>query len=203
MGAELQKLAQQFKASGNKDIAAGISAWATVAKSRGLETFSETPVLPEGAIRLPDLTIGGKTPKELEKALASDGFRVSDWARDMLRDRSFTTLPEQQTLSLVRVKVADLGLTDTPTTDQIYAKANELGLDLCPAEVGPQLRLAYKDQPMDEWLYVGMKQIADSYGYPNVYELDRDTDGSWLSSYWARPDDRWYPENTFVFSLRK
>ncbi|EKE15688.1 MAG: hypothetical protein ACD_11C00112G0001, partial [uncultured bacterium] len=40
MGAkELERLAQQFKATGNKDIAQGISAWAQVARSRGLETF--------------------------------------------------------------------------------------------------------------------------------------------------------------------
>jgi hypothetical protein len=203
MAAELQKLAQQFKTSGNKDIAAGISAWATVAKSRGLETFSATPVLPEGAIRLPDLTIGGRTAKQLESALSSEGLKVGDWARSMLRSREFTTLPEEQTLSLVRVKVADLGLAGYPTTDQIYAKANDLGLELCPAEAGPQLRLAYKDQPMDEWLYVGMKQIADSDGNPNVFKLDRHTDDSWLYSVWAKPDHQWDPKNEFVFSLRK
>src|SRR3989304_6477209 len=125
MSAELDKLARQFKASGNKDIAQGVSAWAAVAKARGLETFGTVPVLPEGAIRHPDLTIGGKTPKELEQALVSGGFNVSNWARDILRSRDFTALPKQQDLSLIRVSVSDLGLRGTPTTDQIYARANE------------------------------------------------------------------------------
>jgi hypothetical protein len=169
----------------------------------GLETFSATPVLPEGAIRLPDLAIGGRTAKQLESSLASEGFRIGDWARSMLRSRDFTTLPEEQTLNLVRVKVADLGLAGNPTTDQIYAKANDLGLDLCPAEVGPQLRLAYKDQPMDEWLYVGMKQITDSDGNPDVFGLGRDDDGLWLHDDWASPDGTWGPRSEFVFSLRK
>lgn len=202
MAAELDKLASQFKALGDKDIAQGVSAWATVARSRGRETFSATPTLPEGAIRLPDLTIGGKAPKQLEKELVSGGFRISYYAKDLLRSRDFTTLPDKQTLSLVRVKISDLDLGD-PTTDQIYAKAKSLGLELCPAEVGPQLRLAYKDQPLDEWLYIGMKQIADSFGYPDVFRLDRRENGLWLDGVWARPDDKWNPENAFVFSLRK
>lgn len=44
MAAELEKLVKQFKASGNRDIAAGISAWASVAKTRGIDTFQAVPV---------------------------------------------------------------------------------------------------------------------------------------------------------------
>src|SRR3989344_9001710 len=146
MAAELDKLAREFKARGDKDIAQGISAWAQVARTRGRETFS----LPEGILPLPDLTIGGKTAEELEKMLTSNGHRVSDYAMGLLKNPDFTTLPDEQTIGLVRTTVSAMGLKGNPTTDQIYKKADELGLDLCPAEVGPHLRLAYKDQPMSE-----------------------------------------------------
>lgn len=158
--------------------------------------------LPEGAMQLPDLTIGGKTPQQLEEALASGGFRVSDYARDLLRSRDFTTLPEEQVLKLARIKVSDLGLTGNLTTDEVYTKAQSLGLELCPAEVGPQLRLAYK-QPLNEWLYIGMPQITDSNGHPNVFRLDRRGDGSWLHGGWARSDSQWRPKSEFVFSVGK
>lgn len=158
--------------------------------------------LPEGAIRLPDLTIGGKTVKELEMALKSARHNVSDYAKDLLRNPSFTTLPEPQTISLVRSTVSAMGLSGNPTTDRIYERADELGWDLCPAEVGPHYRLAYTDQPLNEWLAIGMKQIPDSDGNPSVFRLGRRDDGSWLHSGWAYPRDQWGPEAEFVFSLR-
>jgi hypothetical protein len=204
-----EKLARQFKASGGKDIVQGVSEGATDAKTRNLEISSVTPVIPEGAIRLPDITIGGKTAQQLEQMLdlrINNRFlyRPDTYARSLLRSRDFTTFPDQQTLSLVKVKVGDLDLTGHPTTDQVYDKANDLGLDLCPAEVGPHLRLAYKDQPMGEWLFVGMKQITSSRGLPEVFELFRRDDGLCLESTWAHPNNpRWNPKNEFVFSLRK
>ena len=135
---------------------------------------------PEGRIRIQDLEIGGKLAKELQRQLSAEGIKISNWTNDMLKNNDFTTLPESQNLNTVRLKVSDLGLTGYPTTDQIYAKAKELGLELCPAEAGPHLRLKYKDQPLDEWLYIGMKQITVSRGSPNVFKLDRSVDGLWL-----------------------
>ncbi len=70
MAAELEKLAKQFKASGNKDIAQGISAWAQVANSRGLETF----VIPS-AVEAPKAEVARFSP-EAREALEAKGFRV-------------------------------------------------------------------------------------------------------------------------------
>jgi hypothetical protein len=96
-----------------------------------------------------------------------------------------------------------LGLPDKSTTDQIYQRAEELGLELCPAEVGPHLRLQYQDQPMSEFLHIGMKQITDSHGDPDVFRLYRDEGGRWLSGGWARPSGHWDRDSKFVFRLRQ
>jgi hypothetical protein len=48
-----------------------------------------------------------------------------------------------------------------------------------------------------------MKQITDSDGYPNVFELGRDDDGLWLDGPWAKPGHEWDPSRMFVFRLRK
>lgn len=202
MGArELEKLARQFEASGDKDIAQGVSAWAQVARAGGRETFSESPVLPEGVIRLPDLTIGGIKSKELGKLLIANGYRVSDYAGDLMK--KMPTLKDQKTISLVIATPSVMRLTGNPTTEQIYERADKLNWDLCPAEVGPHLRLAYKDQPMNELLYIGMKQIADRSGGPNVFGVARDDGGLWLRGDWVGPADRWGPAAQVVFSLRK
>jgi hypothetical protein len=56
---------------------------------------------------------------------------------------------------------------------------------------------------MNEWLYMGMKQIADRHGFPYVFELARCGDGLWLNDDWAKPGSEWDPINKFAFCLRK
>ncbi len=157
---------------------------------------------PEGKIRLDSINIGGKSVQQLEKEIEQIG-RIGPYAKNMLHSRDFTTLKDPTSLRIVRLKVRDLGFSEWITTDEIYRRAQELGLDLCPAEVGPHLRLKDQDQSLGDWYYIGMKQITDSDGSPSVFELVHDEDGLWLYGYWAAPDYKWYPESRFVFRLRK
>lgn len=157
---------------------------------------------PEGKIRRQQIKIGGKTNEQLQQELEQAGVKVTSYAQDMMRNHGFTTQHAPQTLDTVRLKVGDLGLSGYPTTDQIYKKAQELGLALCPAEVGPHMRLATKDQPIRDYFWIGMKQIADSDGFPGVFDLARNEDGLWLHDNWVRPDSKWRRYDEFVFSLR-
>jgi len=158
---------------------------------------------PEGKIPILAIEIGGKTKEQLQSELEQAGVNTTSLAKDMTISLDFTTLPEVQILNTVRLTLDQMGLSGFPTTDQVHKRAQELGLYLCPAEVGPQYRLQYTDQPIGEWFYVGMKQITDSVGYPSVFLLVRDEVGLWLYGSWAIPDDEWYPSSEFVFSLRK
>ncbi|KKQ96707.1 MAG: hypothetical protein UT22_C0025G0001, partial [Parcubacteria group bacterium GW2011_GWC2_39_11] len=92
---------------------------------------------------------------------------------------------------------------DGATRQRIYGRANELGLDLCPAEVGPQLRLQYKDQPEEEHLIVAMNPIADSDGALELFLVERDDSGLWLDSYYDDPGYIWHAGSRFVFARRK
>lgn len=116
----------------------------------------------------------------------------------------------------VRLKVTDLGFSVGAATKDIMGAENDvdrdglsapftsgrgtqLGLDLCPPEVGPRLRLAYKDQPLDERLCVAMKPIASADGEPRIFVLEHTAKGLSLDAVRARPDDRWRPTDVFVF----
>ncbi len=159
---------------------------------------------PEGRIRKEHLEIGGKTTIELEQELKEKGFKISSNAKDMLHSKDFTVLEEKEDAVLIRIKVKDLGFPNGATTDEIYQKAEELGLELCPAEAGPHYRLKYTDQPMGEWIRMGMKQITGRGGRPDVFRLGcAEDDGMWLNDNWAEPDDGWFPGNAFVFRLSK
>lgn len=158
---------------------------------------------PEGKIRRQAVEIGGKSKDQLKAELKTAGVSISSYAEDMLNSLDFITLKNPQIMDTVRLRVQDLGLEGYPTTDQVYARAKELGLELCPAEVGPHLRLKNMDQPVGDWYWIGMKQITDRGGDPYVFDLERHGDGLWLHDRWARPGDAWGPRDQFVFSLRK
>lgn len=159
---------------------------------------------PEGKITRQSLEIGGQTASELEGALERAGFKISDYARSMLKHKDFTTENQAEQTDLVRLTV-DALFNDgrVHTTDEVFSKAKDFGLELCPAEVGPHLRLNYKDQPLDEWVYVAMKQITDPDGGPRVFYVERGGGGSWLYDSWADPGYEWDPEDRFVFRLCK
>jgi hypothetical protein len=86
---------------------------------------------------------------------------LGDWADEILGRPSFPFSRKPTELDLVVVSVADLGFGDqgAPLRD-IYARALASGLELCPAEVGPVLRLNYLDQPAGEFLHVAMRPVA-------------------------------------------
>lgn len=158
---------------------------------------------PEGKIRKMETIIGGKTKQELIKELQEKKINISNYAKQMMDNKDFTTSKKSEQIDLIRLTVEDLGFLNGATTQEIYEKAQELGLELCPAETGPNIRLNYLDQPLGEWFRIAMKQITDVDGNPNVFDLCRADDGLWLDVSWANPGYRWDSDYWIVFRLSK
>ncbi len=146
---------------------------------------------------------GLKTGDDFRAAIKQAGMKIGDWANDILGKPAFTVATEEITLDLVRPSVADLGFPKGATRKDIYNRAQDLGLGLCPAEVGPQLRLQYPDQPAGEWLFIGMEPIAVSDGGLSVFRVERDGDDRWLHGSYGHPGDVWSPGGRWVFVRRK
>lgn len=138
---------------------------------------------------------------EMLKRLEEKGFSVSTWAKDILSKVSFSVT--KQKVDLVLVTVAELGFPDGAKIREIFAKAKELGLLLCPAEVGLYLRLDYSNQPRGEWLIIGMEPVSDSGGGLGLFCVNHDSYDRWLDAFYGYPDDFWNSSNRFVFMLRK
>jgi hypothetical protein len=145
------------------------------------------------------LGIGLKTANDFRRALKEDGHHISDWANDILGKRAFTASKTEMEVDLVSVTVAELGFGNGATRENIYKQALELGLELCPAEVGPQLRLQYRDQPLSEWQIIAMEPITGSDGSPSVLYVGCGAFGSWLRVFCGSPDDVWYGSDRWVF----
>ncbi len=149
------------------------------------------------------LGTGLKTADDFRKAIKAAGMKIGDWGNDILGKPAFTASETAMDVELVNVSVAELGFEDGATLLDIQAKADKLGLDPCPAEVGPQLRLQYADQPKGEWLIVAMKPIAGSDGSLSVFVVGRDDVGRWLDGDDGDPGDFWDGFGRFVFVRRK
>jgi hypothetical protein len=128
-------------------------------------------------------------------------MKIGDWGDDIL-GRIFCS-QEEIDLDLVVMSVGDLGFKGSARYADICMKAVELGLELCPAEVGPALRLQYGDQPRDEWLRIAMEAIADRDGDRSIFYVERDSDDLWLSAYGGHPGSVRDAGDRFVFVRRK
>lgn len=149
------------------------------------------------------LGTGLKTADDFRKAIKSLKFRISDHANDILGQPALTVSPTEIEVDLVLLTIAELGLQNGVIYRDICAKAKEFGLELCPAEVGPQLRLQYTDQPMGEWIVVAMDPITGSGGYPKVFDVFRRIADVWLNGYCGHLGNKWCAGNLFVFVRRK
>lgn len=146
------------------------------------------------------IIIGGKTAKQLEQELKQNGIDISVNAKIMLRSHDFTTLSRPQSLDTIRLSVRDLGLTG-PTIDLVYERAKELGLELCPAEAGPYMRLQdTRQSPAKYW--IAMKPIVSPCGYLQVFCIINSDQryGTFLDSQLC-PEGFLYPYTEFVFSF--
>ena len=106
----------------------------------------------------------------LRNALDAADCGIGDLAEEILARPAFTLASTKTDVDLVVVSAAELGLgAESASLRDIYARAEQLGLGLAPAEVGPALRLHYFDQPIGEFLHIGMKPITTWKGEPGIF----------------------------------
>lgn len=146
------------------------------------------------------LGTGLKTGDDFLHTLKEGGFDVKDGVLNMLENPDFTTAVGEKEIDLIKVSYIELGFKNDVPLDQKIERAKELGLEPCPPEVGPQLRLQHKDQPNGEVIWVAMKPIIGSDGSPSVFGVGRLLSSLWLRGQWSPPGDVfWFPGGQFVF----
>jgi hypothetical protein len=105
-------------------------------------------------------------------ALDAAGCSIGDSAGEILARPAFTLSATKADVELFAVSAGELGFqAETASLADIYARARQLGFGLATAEVAPQLRLQYFDQPIGEFLIVGMKPIRSWNGKPVILNV--------------------------------
>lgn len=153
---------------------------------------------PEGKIEKYQIEIGGKTKEQLEQEMKERN--ITSYGQDLLDSPDFVISEKVKNTDLLKLTVNGLGFLNGATIDEIYAKAKDFDLELCPAEVGPQLRLQSK---IKDWTLIAMKQIIDNRGNPGVFSLDSRDGILQLRCNGARPARRWEGSSQFIFRLHK
>lgn len=133
------------------------------------------------------------------RAIIDANMSISSWANDIIGKPEFKVVAEEIEIELVKITVGNLGFENGAQRNQIYERAQELGLKLCPAEVGPQLRLQYKNQEPGEEIFVGMEPIRASDGFPNIFSVICYANGPWLYSHYKSPNAIWCAYSQWVF----
>jgi len=119
------------------------------------------------------ITVGTFTSlSALSNALDAAGCGIGNSAGEILARPAFTLSAIKTNVELLAVSAAELGFeTDTASLADIYARAQRLGFGLAAAEVAPQLRLQYFDQPIGEFLIIGMEPIRTWNGEPVILNV--------------------------------
>lgn len=162
------------------------------AKSHSTQNIESTPFR-----RVIELTT--RTNEEYLAAFDMQGIRIRDWTKDNML-LTLTPLEKKETVNVVACSILDLGLQDGVTLKEIYARAQELGLGLCDPHVGPELRLALKEQPANSFYRIAMKPVIKPGGREVVFGVDRLNDATlWLDRDGGEVDGTWYGSHVFVF----
>ncbi len=127
---------------------------------------------------------------EVRKALV--GAQVKNHINDDLFDQCYV-IKKRLHIDLIWTQVWEFGFSANGVElREVYRKAKDLGLELCPPEVAFLLRLQYLDQPPGEQLYVAMKPLISrkpgTEGDPVIFKVHNPGGGPWISGQHGRSD---------------
>ena len=129
-------------------------------------------------------------------------IRIGDSADEILGRPAFPYVKIKTDVELAVLSAAELGVeSDESSLSDVYERARQAGLELCPAEVGPQLRLNYRNQPLGEALDIAMEPVATYSGDPTILTLANWGTGLMLIGRNGRPQSTVNRISRFVFAL--
>jgi hypothetical protein len=160
------------------------------------------------------IEIGGLTKSQLIQKLQQHAISMNKYGERLLSASEFTASETAYELKTVELTVRDLGFPNGATLPQIFRRANELGLDLCPLEAGPYIRLDYLEQaegiqgnrsqhqaPTGS-ITIASEIVREDDAFPKGFYLRKIDGVLWLRGYIADDLHVWNPDDHFIFCQR-
>lgn len=145
---------------------------------------------------------GGVTKEDLLQRLGEQSIRLNDYATSLFADPDFMTSREPAELRVAFVSLTEIGLPNGGRYTEILAQAADTGLEACPLELAPHLRLDYQDQPEGPYLTVASLELRAGPETPNGFYLRRLNGELWLRGYESGPENIYQPDfSRFAFLI--
>ena len=169
-------------------------------------------IYPDCTVITRTIEVGGLTKSQLIQKLQQHSIMMNGYGEKLLLNNKVTTSETKYCLKIVELTVRDLGFPDGATMPQIFKRAGELGLELCPLELGPHLRLKHLDQtegnsenfsPQHQApsgsITIASEVISEDDDFPKGFYLRKINGVLWLRGYIADQLHVWNPDVHFVF----
>lgn len=170
------------------------------------------PIYPDCPTITRIVAVGGLTKSQLIQELKRCSVSMNEYGEILFADDKFTTSDTKYSLKTVELTVMDLGFPDGANTAQLFKRATELGLELCPLELGPHLRLEYLDQPEgysgnssqqhqapSGSITIASEILTEDDDFPKGFYLRKVNGVLWLRGYTTDYLHVWKPEDHFIF----
>ncbi|MBS4197995.1 helicase [Lederbergia citri] len=178
--------------------------------------FENEKIYPDCSVITRKIEVGGLTKSQLIQKLQQYYILINEYGERLLAHDKFTTSGKKYNLQTVELTVGNLGFPIGATTAQIFKKANELGLELCPLELGPYLRLEYLDQPEgysgnslqrhqapSGSITISSGILSEDVEFPKGFYLRKIKGELWLRGYRADHLHVWNHDDHFIFCQTK
>lgn len=156
--------------------------------------------------------VGGRTGMELLDDLKRARVELNESGLILLASEWLRERTEMRALTIVELAVRQLGFPAGGRMSEICLRAEELGLSLCPLELGPYFRMQYLDQPEGCWGYpvtkhrappgsitIASRPVTDDDEFPKGFYLRRIQAVLWLRGYVSDDLHVYDPEDLLAF----
>lgn len=153
---------------------------------------------PEKKIAREDVLIG--TDKEvatLETELRAKSLSIPRSVRHMAEELDFNG--NSGRVSLLWLTPADLGFTSPTNLQELYEKAEEVGLDLCPPEAGIFLYAEHVRRQDNDHSFIAMPPLRNHENIPAIFRFEITPAGLELNN--IDIHNRWPIKSRFAFQV--
>lgn len=149
------------------------------------------------------VTSDGTTGPQWIERLEKRGFRLSKYAKDVLKSEDFK--PTNRVKTDIAVLKGELFSDEDRVTSKIRENAEGRKLTKSNAELGCLIRDTFTDEEIEAmgltWIVVMHEPIKDSDGVLRLLSASRYVDGPCLYSSYDEPARRWSCEYGFAFTV--